>query len=237
MNECKRLIFWPKMLAYIVNAVKIRGGSPNIMSENPYRAMLVDFTISNSSLIDDFIDEEAMPLMEWAAQQAERVGDLIDSDESYEEVSGIFLRWLRIVFSLILRRAVDDTEWADKMFARLEEYAPILQTSVPTAEQRQTLLDNKDADVAGYAALLLPMVEPNQKPNLLEATRDALGKLGDLFGGDLRDVSRADTSGTPIDAHIVPGPPGDPVANYQSPTSADDQIQSDPPSDDKTTFE
>lgn len=192
------------------------------MSDNLYRDQLIDSVVSNSSLTDDFSDAEAIPFIEWATVQADRIGSKIDSDEVYEEAQRIFSKWLRTLLSLISRRQVADDEWREKMYARLEEYAPILDASAPTPDQRQTLQDNINADTLAYMQLLLPMVEP-QQPAIVESTESLLGQVADVVGDDLTDVARVDDDVE--SASILPGLPMDSDADKLS--SMDDVVSSD----------
>lgn len=209
------------------------------MSDNPYSARLVDMVVSTSSLTDDFTDDEAIPLIDWASQQAERIGGLSESDEGYEEVADIFNKWIRTVFAILKRHHEADAAWLEDMIAHLNTYAPTLHTAIISPEQRDRLLTNIGTDTASYAAVLLPMIEPmagepaSAKPTVIDAARSVLNQIGEAFGGDLSDVSRTTPEDRIPNPSIVPGPEYNPLSKYEPPISAKDEQVTDADSDDK----
>lgn len=188
------------------------------MSENPFGVQLVDMVASTSSLTDDFTDDEAIPIIDWASIQAERVGQTIASEETYAEVAEVFAKWIRTVVSIIARRNVADAAWLHKMVTRLNEFAPILRTDMIRPEEEAALLNNGGMDTASFRQLFLPMLEPdagNESPSMLDAVQDTFQQIADVISGDLTDVSHATSDNAPPMPQVLPSPPDNPLANYR----------------------
>ncbi|PJF43509.1 MAG: hypothetical protein CUN55_08755 [Phototrophicales bacterium] len=204
------------------------------MSENPYSAQLADMVVSNSSLTDAFTDEEAMPLIHWASQQGERIGQQITTDEEYENVSNVFAKWIRTVLAIISRRGEADAEWISKMIERLNEYASTLHTKTITSQELEILLQNTALDVQQFADLFLPMFEASSSENLIEQAREALGHFSDVLNDSLRDVSTVEPQEQDEQPPMLSDPPDNPLVSYDTPI--EDSSSQNQDDESETTF-
>jgi hypothetical protein len=133
-------------------------------SPNEYTTLLVEGVFGNSSLQQDLSEEAAAFFVEWAAQQAERIGQLPDDDDAYDDIKRRFDRSLRTMNALCKRR----TEGADALeplIARINNYGKVLQFEPLEGAARDELMAATDADDLAFMELLAQKLSPATAPD------------------------------------------------------------------------